>query len=381
MAFGQPKTLQAMQEQDKIHQIQLQKLLFTQNWEDPISDHKALRIQSGEVLLTITSGGCNTLGFLLRNPQSIYSVDINGSQNWQMELKMAAIRKLDSTGFLQFLGVKDVQNRVLVYEKLRPELSAEAQIFWDAKKDIIAKGFLGQGRFEKFVKMVGALIRFLQGHKKVEQLFAEKDLSAQQKFYDNSWDTLQMRLLFRTLFNKYILARRGLNADYFHFDDGSSSFSQSFYYRLKKALREIPIKGNYFLSVYLLGKYRNEEEMPEYLLPKNFEAIRLGLTRINLITKDAQSWLESLPDESIDCFALSNICELMSLEETERMFRQIYRTSRKGGRVIFRNLMIPREVPDSMSALIVKDEELSKELLATDRSFVYSKVAAYIVNK
>jgi len=381
MAFGQPKTLQAMQQQDKIHQIQLQKLLFTQNWEDPISDQRALRIQPGEVLLTITSGGCNTLGFLLQNPQSIYSVDINGSQNWQMELKMAAIRQLDSTGFLQFLGVKYAQDRLQVYEKLRPELSAEAQIFWDAKKDILAKGFLGQGRFEKFVKMVGALIRFLQGNKKVEQLFAEKDLSAQQKFYDNSWDTLQMRFLFRTLFNKYILARRGLNADYFHFDDGSSSFSQSFYNRLKKALREIPIKGNYFLSVYLFGKYRNEEEMPEYLLPKNFEAIRLGLTRINLITKDAQSWLESLPDESIDCFALSNICELMSLEDTERMFRQIYRTSRNGGRVIFRNLMIPREVPDSMSPLIIKDEALSKELLATDRSFVYSKVAAYIVNK
>ncbi len=370
-----------MQEQDKIHQIQLQKLLFTQNWEDPIPDQKAMRIRPGETLLTITSGGCNTLGFLLQDPQSIYSVDINGSQNWQMELKMAAFRQLDSHGLLQFFGIRESSNRLQVYEGLRSELSKEAQIFWDAKKDIIAKGFLGQGRFEKFVGMVGALIRFLQGQKRVDQLFAEKNLSAQQNFYDKSWDTFQMRLLFRTLFNKYILARRGLNANYFHFDDGSSSFSQSFYNRLKKALREIPIKGNYFLAVYLLGKYRNEEEMPEYLLPKNFEAIQARLPRINLVTQDAQSWLESLPDESIDCFALSNICELMSLEDTERMFRQIYRTSRKGGRVIFRNLMIPREVPDSMSALIVKDEALSKELLATDRSFVYSKVAAYTINK
>ena len=231
------------------------------------------------------------------------------------------------------------------------------------------------------MKIGGALVRLIQGKKRVHQLFTEKDFSSQQKFYDNVWNSAQMRLLFKLLFNKYVLARRGLNANYFHFDDGSNSFSASFYNRLKKALRDIPISGNYFLNVYIIGKYRTEQEMPDYLLRENFEAIRAGLDRINLVTQDAQSWLESLPDESIDCFALSNICELMSLEDTERMFRQIYRTSRKGGRVIFRNLMIPREVPDSMSALIVKDEALSKELLATDRSFVYSKVAAYTVNK
>jgi len=78
---------------------------------------------------------------------------------------------------------------------------------------------------------------------------------------------------------------------------------------------------------------------------------------------------------------LSNICELMSLEDTERLFQQVYRTGRPDARIIFRNLMIPREVPESMASLIYKEEDLSRDLLAGDRSFVYSKVAAYRIIK
>ena len=71
-----------MNSKEEIHQIQFQKLLFTQNWEDPALDKQALAIKSGDKILTITSGGCNTLGFLIDDPETIYAIDINGSQNW-----------------------------------------------------------------------------------------------------------------------------------------------------------------------------------------------------------------------------------------------------------------------------------------------------------
>jgi S-adenosylmethionine-diacylglycerol 3-amino-3-carboxypropyl transferase len=364
-----------------IHQIQLQKLLFTQNWEDPASDLRAMQIQPGEVVAAITSGGCNMLGFLLKDPSMLYGVDINGSQNWQMELKMAAIRRLDYPAFLAFLGLSPSAERLETYEWLRPDLSAEAQVFWDAKKSIIKKGFLSNGRFENFVKLAGKLVAFVQGRRRVRRLFEEKTPEEQRQYYDEVWDTRRMRFIFGLLFNKRILARRGLNADYFHFDDGSSSFAESFYKRLRKAVRDIPLAGNYFASMYFLGKYRQLDEAPDYLLPQHFDAIRQRLARIRLVTMDAKEWLASLPDNSIDCFALSNICELMSLDDTERLFRQVVRTAKPGARICFRNLMIPREVPDVLKMNIEKDELLSRDLLATDRSFVYSKVAAYRVKK
>ncbi|PSR14074.1 MAG: hypothetical protein DA408_15685 [Bacteroidetes bacterium] len=370
-----------MKSKEAIHQIQLQKLLFTQNWEDPIADHKALRIQPGETMMTITSGGCNTLGFLLRAPGTIYGIDINGSQNWQMELKMAAIRRLSHQDFLQFLGLLPAQDRLTTYDSLRTDLSEESRIFWDVKQQLIQKGFLTNGRFEDFVKMAGILVKIIQGPRRVQKLLADKSPEEQQRFYDEVWDTRRMRFVFSLLFNKHVLARRGLKADYFHFDDGSSSFAESFYHRLRNALRDIPLRGNYFASMYLLGKYNHVDRVPEYLLPENLETIRQRMDHIHLVTQDAKLWLASMPDNSIDCFALSNICELMSLEDTERLFQEVLRTARPGSRICFRNLMIPREVPESLSGQIVKDETLSREMLANDRSFVYSKVAAYTVKK
>ena len=49
-------------------QVQLFKLIFTMNWEDPESDYKALQISSGDKMMTITSGGCNTLSFYYMTP-------------------------------------------------------------------------------------------------------------------------------------------------------------------------------------------------------------------------------------------------------------------------------------------------------------------------
>ena len=84
-----------------------------------------------------------------------------------------------------------------------------------------------------------------------------------------------------------------------------------------------------------------------------------------------------MPAGSIDVFCLSNICELMNETDTKLLFSEVARTARPGGRICFRNLMIPRDVPDELRKNIVKNEALSAELLAGDRSFVYSKVAAY----
>ena len=178
-----------------------------------------------------------------------------------------------------------------------------------------------------------------------------------------------------------MLAKRGLVADYFHFDDGSKSFAESFYKRSRNAFRDLPVKGNYFLSLYLLGKYRNAEEVPAYLLEQNFDTIKSRVDRIKIITADAQGWLDLMPDDSINSFALSNICELMSEADTFRLFSSVARTGRQGAKVIFRNLMIPREVPDELNQIIKKNEILSKSIQMNDRSFVYGKVAAYQINK
>ncbi|MEP7165028.1 MAG: DUF3419 family protein [Ferruginibacter sp.] len=362
-------------------QVSLFKLVFAHNWEDPESDHAALKIRPNDSVLAITSGGCNVLGFLLFDPEIIYSIDINPTQSYMLELKIAAIKHLDFEDFIAFAGLKEHSNRTALYNRIRSSLSSEALEFWNGQDKIITHGFIMNGKYEGFIKLAGKFLNFLQGKNRVKGLFSDKSKEEQELYFDNVWNTKRFHYLFRILFNKRMLAKRGLVADYFHFDDGSRSFAESFYNRSKKAFRNIPVKGNYFLSLYLLGRYSNNSEVPAYLLKENFDRIKTRVDRIKIITAEAQGWIDSMPAESIDCFALSNICELMSEKETQRLFTAVLRTARKDARVIFRNLMIPREVPDTLKNQVIKNEQLSKYIYDNDRSFVYGKVAAYTVSK
>lgn len=362
-------------------QVELFKLVFTHNWEDPESDHAALQVKDGESIMAITSGACNVLGFLLFNPEIIYSCDINPTQSYLLELKIAAIKSLTFDEFISFSGLKAHENRLVLYEIIKPLLSPQARNFWDYQKKIILRGFIMNGKYERFIILAGKFINFLQGRKRVEGLLSEKTKEEQEIYFDNVWNTRRFHYMFKILFNKRMLAKRGLVGDYFHFDDGSTSFAESFYNRSRKAFRDLPVKGNYFLSLYLTGKFMNENEVPDYLKKENFEIIKSRVHRIKFITGEAQEWLQTMPVKSIDCFALSNICELMSDKETSMLFASVLRTGKNNSRVIFRNLMIPREVPDEFRQQIVKDEILSRNIYENDRSFVYGKVAAYLIRK
>src|SRR6478735_4863297 len=118
-------------------QVALSKLVFTHNWEDPGSDQAALKIGSGDHVFAITSGACNVLGFLLYDPEIIYSVDINPAQSRILELKIAAVRTLNYEEFAAFSGLVPTDNRAALYNKINPLLDKEAQAFWSAHPWII----------------------------------------------------------------------------------------------------------------------------------------------------------------------------------------------------------------------------------------------------
>jgi S-adenosylmethionine-diacylglycerol 3-amino-3-carboxypropyl transferase len=361
-------------------QVSLSDLLFGMSWEDPASDRRALAIQPGETLITITSGACNTLTLLLEDPGKIYAVDINPSQSYLLELKRAAVRHLDYDELRAFLGLDQSGQRLQVFERLRGDLSEAALRYWTGKAEAVRNGVVNAGKYESYVRLISRLVSLMQGKKRVDGLYRCETLEQQQDYFDRKWNTVRWRLLFKLLINKHVLARRGLTADYFKFDDGSSSFAESFLRRARRAICEMSIESNYFLAQYLLTRYWSEEAVPAFLLRENLPVVRERLDRIELVTSPAQEWLGRQPDDSIDCFSLSNICELMSPDETDRCFAEVARTARPGARICFRNLIVPRGVPESLQSEIELQEELSLDLIARDRSFVYSRVRAFVVN-
>jgi S-adenosylmethionine-diacylglycerol 3-amino-3-carboxypropyl transferase len=361
-------------------QVELFDLLFGMSWEDPSSDRRALAIQPGETLLTVTSGACNTLTLLLEDPGKVYAVDINPSQSYLLELKCAAVRHLDYNELRAFLGLAPSDQRLQVFERLRGDLTGAALRYWTGNAEALRTGVVTAGKYESFIRLFSRVLGVLQGKERIEGLFRCETLAQQQDYFERKWNTLQWRLLFKLFANKRVLARRGLTADYFKFDDGSSSFSESFLRRARRAICEIPVESNYFLAQYLLARYRSEEAVPAYLLRGNLPIVRQRLDRIEIVTSDAQSWLGRQPNSSIDAFSLSNICELMSPDETGRLFAAVTGAARAGARVCFRNLMVPRGVPETLASEIELNEELSRQLIAEDRSLVYSRVQAFVVH-
>ncbi len=362
-------------------QVQIFKLLFGASWEDPSSDRRALRIRPGDCVMTVTSGGCNTLEFLLDDPAHVYALDINPLQSYLLELKCAAIRHLDHRDLLAFIGVSPSETRGGVFEVLAGDLTAPAAQYWRSRPDAISRGIIKAGNYESFIRLFSSFLRVFQGKRRIDGLLQCETAQQQQAYFEDHWNTLRWRLLFKLLANKWVLARRGLSVDYFKFDDGSSSFSESFLRRARHAMREIPIQTNYFLAQYLLGRYTSESIVPAYLLEANLPVIKQRLDRIEIVTAPAQEWLSQQPASSIDCFSLSNICELMSPEETDRLFSEVARSAADSGRICFRNLIVPRGVPEPLQHQLVLQEDLSRELLAQDRSFVYSRVQAFVVKK
>lgn len=362
-------------------QVEFPELLFGMSWEDPESDRRALRIQPGDAVVTIGSGGCNTFEFLLEDPGKIFAVDINPCQSHLLELKRAAIRRLNLDDLHAFLGLAQTTTRREMFESLQDELSAGALAYWRSHPKSIENGIVYQGRYERFLGYFRKALHLTQGRKRIDGLFQCQSLEEQREYFDRVWNTVQWRALFQLLFNKQVLARRGLSADYFRFDDGAASFADSFLARSKRALRDLPIGTNYFIAQYLLGRYASADAAPAYLRKEYLPVIKQRLDRIEIVAADLKVWLAGREENSIDRVSLSNICELMNPAETARTFDQVARTSRAGARICFRNLMIPREVPDGLRATIQLLESESRQLLEKDRSFAYSRVHAYLVQK
>lgn len=357
--------------------VELQRLLFTQNWEDPALDRAALRLRPEVRMATVCSGACNTFAFLLDDPAYVLSFDYNPTQVWVLELKAACFRFLQHGEMLELLGVRPSARREGLLAAIRPGLSPEARAYWTGQRWLVTDGLLNGGRYERFVGMFGRLLRAIQGRRRIDLLFQPREREARAEFYDTAWDNWRWRLLFRVFFNKTMMARRGLSPDYFHFADGTGSFAESFASRTRRALVELPVHDNYFLAQYVHGHYLSEEHVPEYLRAENFDPIRRRIDRLETRVGDVRDVFDGLPPASFDAICLTNVFELMSEEETRAVLPRVARALKPGGRVTLRNLMIPRSVPPDLADLFALDDEGSRQLHARDRSFVYRSFQVY----
>ena len=136
--------------------------------EDPEADLEALELAPNATLVTISSGGCNALSYLVAKPKQVYAVDLNEAHLALLNLKIAGLRGLgDYAAFWRFFGDACSQSNGATYRAaLRPLLNPKTRAFWDGR-DLTGRpryryfcnGFYRHGALGRFVGIAHLLAR------------------------------------------------------------------------------------------------------------------------------------------------------------------------------------------------------------------------------
>src|SRR5690349_18329848 len=113
---------------------------YAQCWEDADILIDALNLKPGFRALSISSAGDNSLALLAHDPERVIAVDLSDAQLYCLELRVAAYRRLTHPELLELIGSRISNQRAELYLQCRPELSADARAFWDARPEAIESG-------------------------------------------------------------------------------------------------------------------------------------------------------------------------------------------------------------------------------------------------
>lgn len=273
--------------------------LYTQSWEDPDADVPHLRTGPGDVCLTLTSGGCNSLALALHGAKAVYSVDCNPAQNALLELKQVAIRRLSYEDVWLLFGEGKHPGVERLFEtELAPFLSQSALRFWRPRLRYFKDGLYYHGGMGKVVWGVGFLARVLGLKGVVQQLLDAPTLEAQRKIWDSTWIVRTLRAAPQPLvslisdiaavlfFNRITLwfgagvpvkQAALIRADSTHLSEYAArtfnGVAQHSHLRTE----------NYFYYNCLAGKFA-KDNCPAYLRPEGFAKLKGGLVdNLNIV--------------------------------------------------------------------------------------------------
>jgi S-adenosylmethionine-diacylglycerol 3-amino-3-carboxypropyl transferase len=343
-----------------------QKIYYSQCWEDPYILLDGLNIQKEDKIVSITSGGCNTLTLLLKDPKEVISLDINPVQNYLLELKISAIRNLSYEDLLMFFGIEKSGNRLKLYNQLESHLSSEAQEWWKSHADFIQNGIIHCGKLERFFGLFRKVILPLAHPKKtIQSLFTKRTKEQQLEFYERTWNTWRWRLLFNIFFSKKVMSIAARNPQLFEYLE-KNNISEYYLKKTKDAMCSDPW-NNFILYYIFIGNY-DKDHLPPYLIKENLSLIKERLDRIRIISEDVGSFLKRASGPYTK-YNLSNIFEACSLELTTDIFKNIATHSNSGSRLVYINHMIIRTFPEQLAGQIAHDRE--KERISEEKNMAF----------
>jgi S-adenosylmethionine-diacylglycerol 3-amino-3-carboxypropyl transferase len=368
-------------------------LVYPQIWEDPIIDLEAMKLQPGEHVVAIASGGCNIFSYIAAQDIKMTAVDLNPAHVALNKLKQcAAVRLPDYAAFHRFFAEADSADNVTAYETyIKPHLDAESRAYWETRDK------LGRPRISYFTRNVyrqGLLGRFIgAGHalarmhgRNPRNLLRAKNKAEQRAIFEAEFAPLFKKAHIRWLCERpSALFGLGIPPAQFEALKGKEKHMVDVLYkRVERLACDFDFADNYFAWQAFGRRYASggAGPLPLYLQRASFDTVRARAAKVEVLHRSFTEYLAAQPAGSCDAFVLLDAQDWMTDDQLTANWTEIVRTSKPGSRVIYRtageDTILPGRVPDAILNRFTYDVEAGREMTKRDRSSIYGGFHLYV---
>lgn len=376
--------------------------VYNQIWEDSRVDLQALQLNEKSSVLTISSGGCNALNYLIENPASITAVDLNRHHVYLLNLKIAALKFLPAyEDFFNFFGRGTHETNGNNYEKfIAPNLDKDTKRFWETN------GFLGNLLHGKRINYFargglyqhsrnGYFLRFfhkfsrLLGCRPDEVLKAETFPEQEElycKYIAPFFDSFVIKII-----GKMPVTMFGLGIPPQQYDElkkdlaVGKSVIDVYRERVKRLACDYPIQENYFAWQAFGRRYdtQNRRAVPEYLKAENYETLKGNLDKLKTKVGSVTEEIKREPFGTFNRFVFLDAQDWMDSEAMTELWQAIAEKAESQSRVIFRTAgaasPIETNLPPDLLTRFAYQKEFSRKLFKQDRASIYGGFHLYIL--
>ncbi len=374
--------------------------VYNQIWEDPRVDAEALGLGPHSRLLTISSGGCNVLNYLVHRPAKIVAVDLNANHMSLLRLKLAALRHLpDYEAFYNFFGHGQHRDNVANYHRyLRDHLDPLTRSFWETSDwpgrtigpkriGYFQRGLYNQAKLGQFFRVVHGIARTIR--RDPSRRLTARSRADQERIFDEVFDPLFRNKLIRWLGRQPVAVYSlGIPPSQHEAmlresgNDGAKLFD-TYHERVRRLACGFPLEDNYFAWQAFGRRYDHEQRkaIPDYLKEENYQTLREMVDRVETHVASLTDYLGAAAPGSLNGFILLDSQDWMPPPVIDELWGEIARVGAPDTRVIFRTAGELSPVESALSPEVAARfryrPEQSRELHRADRSAIYGMFHLY----